>query len=310
MIYKMFLLVMSLCIIVAVYYESNERITLREEDIYIENLPAVFENYKILQVTDLHEKKFGSNQIRLIESVNEQNYDAIVFTGDMMKEDESNDYEPIVNLLEGIENLESAWFVEGNTDSSHQPFPEERRGQRTPLMEMMEERGVEVLESIHTISQGNDQLIFTDFEMYQYYKKEGVNTSIQHLQEHTRKIEEALNSEKNIVLISLYHYPLTDTYIDELYEEGVNIDELDLHIAGHYHGGQIRIPFLGAVFIPEVEENSSEFFPDQDRVRWHWEYRGVQQYVSTGLGSSNALPLLDFRLFNPPEINMLTLKSK
>jgi len=45
-------------------------------------------------------------------------------------------------------------------------------------------------------------------------------------------------------------------------------------------------------------------------VKGLWEYKQTKQYVSAGLGTSDAIPFLKFRLFNPPEINVLTLKSK
>jgi hypothetical protein len=34
---------------------------------------------------------------------------------------------------------------------------------------------------------------------------------------------------------------------------------------------------------------------------------GTYQYVSRGLGASASVALFDFRLFNPPEINLITL---
>jgi predicted MPP superfamily phosphohydrolase len=38
-------------------------------------------------------------------------------------------------------------------------------------------------------------------------------------------------------------------------------------MAGHYHGGQFRIPFVGALFVLEAWYEKSGLFPPQDRVK-------------------------------------------
>ncbi|KHE66951.1 hypothetical protein LD39_20070, partial [Halobacillus sp. BBL2006] len=117
--------------------------------------------------------------------------------------------------------------------------------------------------------------------------------------------------EDNEVLIALNHYPVIDERIDQL--KGTTyykFRDYDLIIAGHYHGGQIRIPFLGALIVPEAFYDFGGLFPPQDRVKGLWEYKGVKQYVSAGLGSSDAVGFLNFRLFNTPEINLLTLRRE
>ena len=84
--------------------------------------------------------------------------------------------------------------------------------------------------------------------------------------------------------------------------------EYDLIVVGHYHGGQMRLPLLRALFVPKPWYERKGFSPPQDRVNGLWEFKQIKQYVSIGLGSSNAIPFLKFRLFNPPEMNVLTLK--
>ncbi|MBC5638001.1 metallophosphoesterase [Ornithinibacillus sp. BX22] len=108
------------------------------------------------------------------------------------------------------------------------------------------------------------------------------------------------------LLIALNHFPVVDERVDEIIDSTLlSWQNFDLIISGHYHGGQIRVPILGAVFVPESWYRSG-FFPPQDRVRRLWEYYNTKHYVSTGLGSSNAVSFLNFRLFNSPEINLLT----
>lgn len=61
--------------------------------------------------------------------------------------------------------------------------------------------------------------------------------------------------------------------------------------AGHTHGGQFNLPFIGGLYA-----SGQGFFPDYYKDKY--EVNGVTMVVSRGLGNS-AIPL---RLFNPPEI--------
>lgn len=68
-----------------------------------------------------------------------------------------------------------------------------------------------------------------------------------------------------------------------------------LLLAGHTHGGQIRLPWVGALF------TDTEL--GREHVRGHHSYRGVPLYVTAGVGTS----FVPLRLFNPPEVTLLTL---
>ena len=106
-----------------------------------------------------------------------------------------------------------------------------------------------------------------------------------------------VEDDSDKVRIGLFHYPMTlDDY---------NKDEYDLILSGHYHGGQVRVPFYGALFIPHV--NGGKFFPSQDEVSGLKDYKLFKQYTSRGLGANSAWKLLKFRLFNTPEINVIRL---
>ncbi len=70
-----------------------------------------------------------------------------------------------------------------------------------------------------------------------------------------------------------------------------------LTVAGHTHGGQVRLPFIGAVFVPS-------------KYGTHYAYgqmneNGKDLVVSGGLGNS----ILPVRFLMPPEITVITLKS-
>ncbi len=305
---------------------DNNRIIVVEQKIEIDDLSLELDGFTILQVTDLHEKEFGHNQSKLIEKINGIEYDAIVFTGDMLETGNTTDFHPFYSLIEGIDQKEHGLFVPGNSDPKpyllHREIPYEMH----EFMKGMEERGIQPLESIYTIERGSVNIHFVEFELSLLEVEDNLQEIeklfdadhdqsyydyLTHQHELLKDMRNLDSLGKNDVLIALYHYPLADQKIDHLIRDpNMNLRNFDLILAGHYHGGQIRLPFVGALFVPEPYMKRNGLFPPQDRVKGLWEHRGIQQYVSAGLGSSNAIPFLNFRFLNPPEINVITLRRK
>ena len=302
---------------------DNYRIKVVKENIFIQDLPDELEGFRILQITDLHEKEFGKKQKRLLKTINLQTYDVIVFTGDMLTNRESTNYEPFYSILEGIDNNEHMIIVPGNADPpSYQYYP---NFQKSEFVTGIEERGATFLESSTTVHRNGEKIHFVNFELaivdnpeyvgqingsfqarypsnkqYKAYQKELWTEMVQ---------GDVFNSSD--IVIALNHFPIPDIRADYIKDDpNTTWRNFDLIIAGHYHGGQIRLPLIGALFIPEPWYEPNSFFPPQDRVKGLWEYEQTKQYVSAGLGTSDAISFLKFRLFNTPEINVLTLKSK
>ncbi|UOR13772.1 metallophosphoesterase [Halobacillus amylolyticus] len=313
---------LSVLIVIIVYnIWDNQRVIVVKQEIEIENLPSELVGLSILQVTDLHEKVFGSNQKKLIEAVNSETYDVIVFTGDMLSSPTSVNYQPFYSLIEAIKNKDHALYVKGNADPENYFIDSRGNYVKDEFIEGMEQRGVKLLESAYTLNIGEAKLRFVDFELSiqdpekepvvaegrvkpKYAFTEQYKAHQRGLMEETASLEKLADED---VLIALNHYPVVDKRMNELLSNSYfNFRDYDLIMAGHYHGGQIRLPMIGALFVPEPWYENGGFFPPQDRVKGLWEYKNVKQYVSAGLGYSN----VNFRLFNTPEINLLTLKEK
>jgi uncharacterized protein len=73
-------------------------------------------------------------------------------------------------------------------------------------------------------------------------------------------------------------------------------EQIDLVLSGHTHGGQIRIPFLPPLLLPEM---GTKYVEGLFRLR-----DGTQLYVNRGIGAVN----LPFRFRCPPEISVITLQ--
>ncbi|USK55790.1 metallophosphoesterase [Cytobacillus solani] len=289
-------------------YDNNRVITI-EQTIQIENLPKDFEGFTILQISDLHERVFGDKQEKLLKVINSHDYDAIVFTGDILDKPSSTNYEPFYTLIEGISNKEIALFVPGNRDPQSFILDEGATLEKGEFIKGMEERGVNLLNSVQKVEKGNSMLYFTYFENSilkgQMKSRKG---SINKLQKELSTLDTLNESD---ILIALNHYPIPDERIDYLRSKReYNFRNYDLIIAGHYHGGQFRVPLIGALFVPEQYYLWGGIFPPRDRVKGLWDYLGIKQYVSAGLGSSDAILFMKFRFLNTPEINVLRLQGK
>ncbi|TFE01713.1 metallophosphoesterase [Jeotgalibacillus salarius] len=319
--YKVVIAGLMICpLLIFQYYKDNQWIVIKQHDIQLPELSSG-ESVTILQVTDLHEKKFGKEQQHLIEKINESEYDMIIFTGDLMAERTNEDFGMIFSLIERIDNRDLAYFVQGNTDPPVYQLNDQNEVEKSDFVKGLEERNVKLLEGPEKIQTGNTSLTLVNYDLasaaldgtFQYVARRTLTELERSIKYENYQndllaaFQEPLKSSETIVGVT--HYPVVDNQIDYLLSVGhQNVELIDLIIAGHYHGGQIRIPFMGAFFVPEGWYDN-QLLPPQNRVKGLWEYEGIQQYVSTGLGSSNAIPFLNFRLFNPPEINLITLKS-
>ncbi|WP_165847786.1 metallophosphoesterase [Ammonifex thiophilus] len=74
---------------------------------------------------------------------------------------------------------------------------------------------------------------------------------------------------------------------------------IQLQLSGHSHGGQIRLPGIGALYRPPL---GREYPSGLQQVSGS----GTLVYTNCGLGTT-VLPL---RLFCPPEVTLLTLRSR
>ena len=62
---------------------ANQSFIVNKQDISFSNLPSNFNDYKILEIADLHSMKFGENNEKLISEIDKLSPDIIFVTGDM-----------------------------------------------------------------------------------------------------------------------------------------------------------------------------------------------------------------------------------
>lgn len=295
---------------------DNNRVVIVTQEVKIKDLPAEFEGFTILQLSDLHGKEFGGQQQKLVSMINSLDYDLLAITGDMSEEDD----QPFFDLLDGIENKEYAYYATGNWG----PYAvDEFTGEISEVGRVLESKGVHNLKQVYRIQRGDHTLYVSDFALIEWLKTFNVGFARQQLETGNLSVEEvkkfqtqekycleridqlsAIQPED--VLIGITHYPFS---IDSVSTMPEVVPQYDLVLAGHYHGGQIRLPLIGAIYVPDAASERRGFFPAPRKVSGLYNWGEFQQYISRGLGSSSMIPFLRFRLFNPPEINLITLVS-
>jgi len=119
--------------------------------------PTSFKGFKILQLSDLHNKSFGNNNNRLVKKIIGENPDIIVMTGDMVNA-KDNDFEVFINLAEQISKSFDVYYIVGNHE---QDLNEDKR---KILMDKLSEIGIRVLDNEKvTISRVPKALIYMDY---------------------------------------------------------------------------------------------------------------------------------------------------
>jgi len=96
------ILLVLLAFICFVYHQTNF-IQVNQVDISLRELPGEFEDFTIVQISDLHGKSFGHQQQHLIELIDLHYFDIVVLTGDMFKDnDEQNSMRELKYLIDYI----------------------------------------------------------------------------------------------------------------------------------------------------------------------------------------------------------------
>ncbi|EAO52303.1 phosphoesterase [Bacillus thuringiensis serovar israelensis ATCC 35646] len=272
-------IVMIICILVGFtifLYLQNNLISITEVKITSSKIPSSFKGYKILQISDLHNKKFGDNQDVLIQKIKSIDPDIIAITGDLI-DSKSYDAEVSMQLIREIVKKYPVYFVTGNH--------EQWSGKYNNLEKELKKYDVNVLRNEHVGIRKGEQEInllgIDDPEFVTGNRDEG-NIIIDEIKK--AKIE--MQPDKYNVLLS--HRP-------EFIKEYTN-ERLHLVLSGHAHGGQVRLPFIGGLVAPNqgvLPKYTAGLYVEQN----------TSMVVSRGLGNS----IIPQRILNRPEIVVVQL---
>lgn len=256
------------------------KLEVRHIDIYSRELPKAFDGYRIAQFTDAHVGTLTDNRYkmltRVIDSLNAQNADAIVFTGDLQNMQPSELY-PVQDLLKSLHAKDGVFSVLGNHDYSQyiKADPAVKAANEREVISRERQFGWTVLlNEHHTIRRGKDSLVIAGEEndgLPPFPDRGDINKTL-----------EGISPSAYVVM--LQHDP--SAWRRSILPKS----QVQLTLSGHTHGGQIQLFGLRPTMLTSKEDYG--LYLDGNRAL----------YVSAGIGG-----LIPFRFGIPGEIAVITL---
>ena len=284
---KIVLIICIILITIQMFMTFIIKIDIEKYTVKNAKIPEAFNNFKIVQLSDFHSKGYRNTTEKIITKVKKINPDIIVMTGDMVSYDmtETGEFEKLVKSLAEVYPI---YYIDGN----HEHLAEKLiPGEYLYFIDFIEGLGV--------ITIKNDYVeIYKENKSINLY---GVNIPldwpsgvyVSKLQLENDYVEKTLpEADTDKFNILLAHNPI---FIKQYSKWGA-----DLVLAGHMHGGIVRIPFTNiGLLSPE-----REIFPRYTAGKF--KIKNSVMIVNRGIGAST----FKLRLFNNPEITVITLKSK
>ncbi len=250
-------------------------------------IPPCFDGFRIVQVSDLHNKSFGRGQSRLLEKIRLLDPDIIVITGDLIygahiqRLRQYCRMDHALDFVRGAVRIAPVYYIPGNHEGRSLRYDVLRTGLEKAGVRVMREEKLTLErdgQRIHLIGSGT-----ADFAQTEAEQKNAVREMLAAIRLAADRPEE--------YQILLVHHP-------EFFA-GYCAAGVDLVFAGHAHGGQIRLPGIGGLLAP-----GQGMFPRY--VSGIYRKNKTALVVSRGLGRS----LFPFRINNRPELVCVTLKKE
>lgn len=250
---------------------GNTDLEIYKYNVKSEDIPSEFDNFRIVQISDLHNAEFGENNEKLLLMLKQADADIIAITGDMI-DSRNTDIDVAISFAQKAVNIAPVYYVNGNHESRV-------LGEYEKLKQGLTDAGVTILENSSADITIGDEAITLIGINDPTFRMELVDDTME--QNIAHQLEDMIPDNDNYKVL-LAHRP---EYFD------VYAGNVDLVLSGHAHGGQFRIPFIGGLVAP-----GQGFFPEY--------YEGshikenTEMIVSRGIGNS----IIPFRINNKPEI--------
>lgn len=278
-IFLIFIAVLFLLIFFWFFIERHFLITAKA-DIHLSNLPHDFNGLSILQISDIHHRQFGGDNSKISNIASYLSPDLIFLTGDMVSRNET-DFSSIGILCSRLSSIAPVYFVFGNHELDFSGKKREK------YISTLQNAGVTILDNSKvTVYRNSSSIDIAGTALIKsIYRDE--NRRFKNLSTYSlSQLNSDLGTRKRCTLLLAHNPLIADTYAQW---------NADAVFSGHVHGGIIRLPFIGGLLSPE-----RRFFPKYTKGVYHLNNTTV--YVSGGVGK--------VRLFNPAEVNFITLYSK
>ena len=253
-------------------YWSNTALQVTRFDPVFAALPTGFSGCRIVVLSDTHSMSFGEDQSHLLETVAAQDPDYIFFLGDMTDRFRTVPEGYVETLARGLATIAPTYYVTGNHEWANGNVP--------ALKQTLTDLGITVLSNRYVkLERNGDSIILAGIDDPNGYADQKTPEEL---------AAELYAAEGDPFWMLLTHR--NDRFADQYSLLGA-----DLVLAGHAHGGIVRLPFTDGVF------DHGGLFPSY--TAGFYEENNSVLFATRGLGSST----LAYRVCNRPEVAVLTL---
>lgn len=277
-----FLIIFVLIITVILLYSrfiATKGLITKEYKITSSNIQDNFHGFKIVHISDIHygrttDKK---NLEKIVNEINLLKPDIVVLTGDLIDKDTKLTETLKSEIIESLNSISvtiGKYSISGNHDTSFSEWES-----------IINNSGFKNIGD-------NYELIYSDG--YTPILLAGLSSNLNNQTDITERYNKILTyaTEENIrdlYKILLIHEP---DYINN-----IDYSNFNLILAGHSHNGQVRLPFIGGIVLPN---GAKKYYKE------YYKLNNTDLYISSGIGTSQ----ISFRLFNKPSINFYRLTNK
>jgi uncharacterized protein len=257
-----------------VFIEPN-RLQLVKQEIHLRRWPSRLDGFTIALLSDFHYDPYFSIHpikaaINLVAQIHPQ---LIVLTGDFVSVPNVGESihgaaaaEPCAQLLRKMQAPYGLWAVMGNHDYYTDP---------DHVTRVLREEGIQVLANQSAPIESNGGRFWL--------------AGVDDVLGRTADLDGALhNVPADEATILLAHEP---DFADRVARHPV-----DLQLSGHSHGGQVRLPFIGPLYLPDMARKY---------IRGLYKIGQLTLYTNPGLGTVE----VPVRLNCPPEVTLLTIRQ-
>ena len=241
---------------------------------------------KIIFLSDLHNRMYGEENERLLESIRNQHPDLILIGGDMLVRKDGNSYDKTVHFLAKLPGICPVYCANGNHEQKLKELPDKYEQSYEEYKKALTASGIHMLENAsETVKLDEVPVKLSGLEIplgaYARFGKKELSL---------KEITDRIGEHGDDYQILLAHHP---GYMKEYLAYGA-----DLILGGHYHGCVVQLPGIGGV----ISTNFTLFPKYSGGIYQEGEQTAV---VSRGLGT-HSVPL---RLWNWPELIVLELSG-
>ena len=274
----LFITIVIIAIIFLAVLLGNNRLSVSEYRISISGLPKEFDGFTVVQISDLHNKRFGGNQARIMRRIHTIDPDICAITGDFVK-NHGKSTQHSLSLFRRLSERQPTYLVTGNHEAESHNWPD--------LEAAVHQTGVSILRGAIPIQKGDAEIQLIGIDDPAFFA-ESENLGTQAFEERLRQIISATDGAAPKILLA--HRPEMLKLYSSL--------GIDVVLTGHAHGGLWRFPLIGGLAAP-----NQGLFP---KFTKGVHARGnTSMVISRGLGSTK-IPL---RIFNPPELVVVRLEN-